>query len=469
MRRGARALLGAVLVLVTGTSAARAIVLKTIVVDGDMSDWAPVLADPSQHALDGPAGGLADRDAPVGTTGRDLTSFAWTWDSAYLYFYVSRVASDANRQRWWFYLDTNEDGLMSTGEYVVGVSWWGRNGTTTTELYRYTAVSPTGDPLGDPDGYADGWTMPGTVVSLGTVETGSGGAANGIEMEARISWANLGVAPGTPVEFHVSSSNSTNLPSSILDNMGGPGGLVGSTRIASVRLDPDRSGTASSPGTANFAHVATNLGSASDVLELSWTSSGTFAPSSVVFYRDANGNGVLDPGEPALADTDADGLPDTGPVAPGASVSILAAVAIPAGLADGAATTVVLTLASGADPSSTDPATDALSVATPAVTLVKSVDRATAAPGEALTYSLVYTGGGSVPAYAVTIEDAVPADTVYVAGSATGAGTTITFSHDGGATWDASETPPVTTIRWQRTSPLAPGSSGTTSFQAVVR
>lgn len=453
-----------------GVSVTRAQVLTPITLDGNLADWAPVLADPYQKSSDGPsAGAPADRDAPVGSTGRDLTGFAWTWDSTYLYFYVSRVASDSNRQRFWYYIDTNEDGRMSSTEFVVGVSWFGSNRQTDISLYRYNAVAPTGDRLGDAAGYSDGYDMPGSVTFLLTTESGTFGAANGIEMESRIAWSRLGVPAGTPVRFHVSASNSTNLPQSVLDNMGGPGGLVGSTRVVGVRLDPDRTTTTVSPGLDAFAHAAANLGSATDTINIAWTATGTFTPSSVVLRRDANGDGLLDAGDPLLTDTDGDGRVDTGPLAAGASLAILAVATIPAGLPDGRTCTLTLTASSSKKPAVTDPAIDAITVATPSITLVKSVDRASARPGDVLTYSIVYTGGGSAPAYAVTVTDAVPPTTVYVAGSATGAGTTITFSHDGGVTYDASQTAPVTHIRWIRTSSLAPGGSGTTSFQAAVR
>jgi len=452
------------------TSVSRAQVLTTITLDGDMADWATVLADPYQKSSDGPAAGApADRDAPVGSTGRDLTGFAWTWDDTYLYFYVSRVASDSNRQRFWYYIDTNEDGRLGTGEYVVGVSWFGNTRRTEIERYRYNAISGTGDVLGDAGGYSDGYDMPGSVTSLGTVESGFFGAANGIEMESRIPWSLLGVPAGTPVRFHVSASNSTNIPQSILDNMGGPGGLVGWTRIVGVRLDPDRSITTISPGLAVALHTATNLGSSVDTINFAWTTSGTFTPSPVVLRRDANGSGTLDAGDPVLIDTDGDGRVDTGPLAKDASLPILAIATIPAGLPDGRDATVTITASSSKKPTVTDPAVDTITVATPSVTLVKSVDRATARPGEVLTYSIAYTGTGSASSYGVTVTDVVPAAVLYVTGSATGALTTITYSHDGGATYTASDAAPVTHIRWSRTSPLAPGGSGTASFRAAVR
>jgi uncharacterized repeat protein (TIGR01451 family) len=288
-------------------------------------------------------------------------------------------------------------------------------------------------------------------------------------MESRVAWSALGYSSPTPVRFHVGSSNNTNLPSGILDNMAGPGGLIGWMRSVAVRLDPDRTSTSISPGLAVFAHTATNLGSAADTLNLSWTSSGAFAPSSVVFHRDANADGVLDAGDPLLTDTDGDGKVDTGSLATGASLSILAVATVPSGLADGAASTSTLTVGSSKKPSETEAAADALSIATPSITLVKSRDKATAPPGGVITYTMTYTAGGTASAFGVTIVDQVPANTTYVTGSATGASTTIAYSHDGGATYDALETVPVTHIRWQRTSPMAPGGSGTTSFKAAVR
>ena len=451
------------------TSLSRALVLTPITVDGNMTDWTAVKADPFQFAQDGPAAGLVDRDAPVGSTGRDLTAFAWTWDATYLSFYVARVASESNRQRFWFYLDLNEDGKLSSTEYVVGVSWFGNTRVTDTSLYRYSPASPAGDSLVDAAGFADGWDMPGSITSEVAVESGHGGAANGIEMEARIAWSRLGVASGTPVKFHVSSSNSTNLPNSILDNMGGPGGRIGWMRSFGVRLDPDRSATSTSPGRVVFAHTATNLGSSGDTINFSWTSSGGFAPASVTFRRDANGNGLLDATDPPLADTDGDTRVDTGALAAGGSVGVLVDVQVPAGQPEARSAVLAIIASSSKSPAFTDPAADTVTIATPALTLLKSVDKALAYPGETLTYTIQYLAGGSTPSYAINVIDALPPEVSYIAGSAGGAATTITFSHDGGVTYNGSDAAPVTHIRWQRTSPLAPGGNGTTSFRAAVR
>jgi uncharacterized repeat protein (TIGR01451 family) len=445
------------------------VVVTTITIDGQMGDWAAVLGDPYQTANDGPAGALPDLDAPTQSTGRDLNTFAWTYDSTYLYFYVQREASTSNKQLFWFYLDTNENGLMESGEWIVGVAWWGNNRRTLVELYSYQPASPGGDPVGDAGGQADGWTMPGSVAYVSQLEDVRGGARNGVEMESRVAWSVLGVAPGTPLRFHVSASNSSNIPTQIDDNMGGPGGAVGSTRIAGVTIVPDQTGDVVPGGDAVLAHTVTNTGDTSDIFNLTWTSSGDFAPGAVSYYQDVNGDGLRDPGDTLLIDTDGDGAPDSGAVAVGASLQILAAITAPLGIVNGQSSSVVTTASSSAVPAIIDTVTDVVSVAAPSVTLVKSVDLATADPGDVMTYTVDYTSNGVSDAYNVVVVDPVPSSTDYVAGSAAGAGTVIEFSHDGGVSFDGSDNPPVTHIRWMVLTSLAPGASGTVSFQVAVR
>ncbi|MEE8426073.1 MAG: hypothetical protein V3S15_02235, partial [Woeseiaceae bacterium] len=94
--------------------------LTSITVDGDISDWAPVHADPDNNVCDGPSGGIPDLDAPVQSTGRDLTHFAFTWDANNIYLFTERDGSSNNNQSFVYYADTNNNGLMETGEPVIG-------------------------------------------------------------------------------------------------------------------------------------------------------------------------------------------------------------------------------------------------------------------------------------------------------------------------------------------------------------
>jgi len=445
-------------------------VLATIAVDGSLADWSQVLTSPFQYAEDGPASGLRDLDAGVPSTGRDLVAFAWTHDSSALFFFVRRVASASNRQDFWFYIDVDEDDRLELGEPVIGVAWYGSNRRTDVSLYRYNPLAAGGDPLGDPaTGLADGWDMPGTVGVVRSLYSATGGSTSGIEMEARVAWSEIGIAPGTPVRFHVASSNGTNLPGSLHDNMGGPAGRVGTTRIAGIRIAPAAIAvSAPAGGIAWLAHTVTNLGASPDRVELSWTASGGFMPVSVSYSLDLDGDGALDPTDPAIADTDGDGVADFGPLGPGASQPILAVAAVPESAADGSGVTITIRAASAGNPDVFATAGDTLTVAFPQVTAVKAVDRPNATPGDVLTYTVTYTSTGALPALHVVVADAVPPPTEYVAGSAAGAGATIEFSHDGGVSFDASETPPITHVRFRRIDPLPPGGSGTVSFRVRV-
>jgi uncharacterized repeat protein (TIGR01451 family) len=290
-------------------------------------------------------------------------------------------------------------------------------------------------------------------------------------MEVRVSWAALGVPYGTPMRFHESASASSNLPSQVHDNMGGPGGGLGYIRATAVRIDPDRSGTIMPGSIAWLAHVVVNAGVATDTVELSWAASGGFTPASVSWYTDLDGDGVLDSGEPLLTDTTADGRVDSGPLAANATRNVLLRVVAPAGVAQGLTVTLTLSAVSAALPLATETATDLLRVAIPSLTLLKSVDRPTAAPGTSLLYTIAYTSAGTTDAYGVVVVDPVPAQTLYVSGStaASAPGTLVEWSHDGGVTFNASETAPVTHVRFRLPAALAPGATGNVSYRASIR
>ena len=57
-------------------------------------------------------------------------------------------------------------------------------------------------------------------------------------------------------------------------------------------------------------------------------------------------------------------------------------------------------------------------------------------PGQKLRYTVHYANVGDQPATRVRIENPIPDLTVYVSDSATGKGSSIVFSADGGKTWE---------------------------------
>lgn len=108
----------------------------------------------------------------------------------------------------------------------------------------------------------------------------------------------------------------------------------------------------------------------------------------------------------------------------------------------------------------------------------------TIVPGDEVVYTITFANDGEAPAEAVTITDPVPTQMRYVAGSAFGPGTDVSFSVDGGATFgapdelsvtgDDGEVRPATAadythIRWQMRHPIAAGKRGFARFKAALR
>lgn len=222
-----------------------AIIQRTITINGSMTDWttAPnITTNSGQFSTDADGNTVADLDSPLSSVGRDLKTFSYTYDANKLYVWVERFSNANNSTDWWFYLDTSNDGNMQSGEKVLNVKWTGSNGNTALTLYNYVQSRTGGDPLLCPAtgtnsvatgwcstaGTADGYDMPGslgTSTSLGTNSGGcTAGGCAGTQMEAEISWANIGLGGPSSIGFHISSSNGSNLPNNLIDNMSGPNG-----------------------------------------------------------------------------------------------------------------------------------------------------------------------------------------------------------------------------------------------------
>jgi uncharacterized repeat protein (TIGR01451 family) len=105
----------------------------------------------------------------------------------------------------------------------------------------------------------------------------------------------------------------------------------------------------------------------------------------------------------------------------------------------------------------------------PGLSLVKSTDMASAAPGDTITYTINYSNSGNGNATYVFILESIPANTDYITGSASGANMTITYSHNNGSSYDSSETPPVTDLSFQLSGTLAAGTSGSLEFKVKVK
>lgn len=105
-------------------------------------------------------------------------------------------------------------------------------------------------------------------------------------------------------------------------------------------------------------------------------------------------------------------------------------------------------------------------------------------PGTEVIWNVNYEIVGTSPVTNAVITDPIPQNMVYVAGSASGDKSDITFSVDGGKTWGTADSLQVknadgtsrvalpkdyTTIRWILKGSLAPGAKGTVTFHAVLQ
>jgi uncharacterized repeat protein (TIGR01451 family) len=97
--------------------------------------------------------------------------------------------------------------------------------------------------------------------------------------------------------------------------------------------------------------------------------------------------------------------------------------------------------------------------------LTKAVDRASALPGEVLTYTITYTNLSNAPLGAIEVADATPSWTVFedAACGAAGAGLSacgVSQQPSAGA---------AGSVRWTMTGALLPGASGSVTYRVRVQ
>ncbi len=490
--------------------------LMTITVDGNTADWAPVLADLDNNVCDGPPG--ADRDAPVQSTGRDLTHFSFTWDAGSIYLFTARAGSSTNVQNFVYYADVNNNGLMETGEPVIGANWKGSNRLVQVSLFTYVEAVAGGDLMVDAMGFGDGYALPGAFANIPQAPNRSGnwGDAAGTTMEFHITWAELGLAPGSPFSFHVSSSNTgwgaANWPAKVDDNLGGCGGGAGTTQFAGLTFAGDENLSGYHLDTLFGVKLLTNTGNGTDTFNFTSVIGGAHTPT-LSYYEDVDGSGTLSPGDIALVDTDGDGNVDTGPVLAAATFDLLIGYTIgfvdpqnPSGVA-----TIDTTASSSFNPLATALVSDTVTIIIdPDLLVMKSVvtisdpingvTNPKAIPGAVVRYTIQVTNEGGAPtdANTVSVLDPIPvlgdlyvndlgapgSGPVLFSDGATASGLTYTFislasgadslffSNDGGATFTYTPIPDasgydtaVTHIRVDPTGALAAGTgAGNPSF-----
>ncbi len=279
------------------------------------------------------------------------------------------------------------------------------------------------------------------------------------------------------------------------------------SQVCGLTIVPN--GTETSPGqlqeaapgsTVYFSYTLTNTGNGQDTykLELVNSSSDDFDPDSGAVYLDANGNGLVDPGEPQLT-TGFGAYGSASPtVAADGQIKLIVAYHIPATVTDGQITKVNLVGQSQActsHPVDDDNWNQTTVTEDANVTATKSATPMSVSPGDTITYTISGSNTGNKAAKSVVvtydgsshtgilITDVIPAHTSLAAASWSGAPASgfALFSTDNGSTWSATapgDLITVTNIAWFIPDPhsgdttkedtLDPGQGYSFTFQVSV-
>lgn len=143
-------------------------------------------------------------------------------------------------------------------------------------------------------------------------------------------------------------------------------------QVASVGVTPNSAKYAAAGAQVSYPHTITNNGNGADSFALSSNNSGAFTMTGVVFYADADADGVADNATP---------LTNTGTLAPGAVFHVVAVATLPAGAANGAANNLIVTATSAFNGAVTGTATDTTTVTSGAQIDLTANSAGPAAPG----------------------------------------------------------------------------------------
>lgn len=179
--------------------------------------------------------------------------------------------------------------------------------------------------------------------------------------------------PSTPIPVDANNSNTSTVTRNdnvVIGPKADPDGNGNPTTPAyqspeNVTITPSAADTqvaqaTTTTTTITFTNTVQNTGNRPDVLNIDTALAGFPADTTVKLFEDTNKNGVFDAGDKALADSNNDGKPDVGTVAPNGTADVFVQVTFPAGQAPAAGVqpTVTVNVISANDPSKKDPTRD---------------------------------------------------------------------------------------------------------------
>ncbi|MGV8984784.1 MAG: beta strand repeat-containing protein [Cypionkella sp.] len=248
-------------------------------------------------------------------------------------------------------------------------------------------------------------------------------------------------------------------------------------QVAGVTLTSDNTETIAPGGKAFLPHIITNEGNGADSFLLTAVedNGGTLDTSQLVFYPDANMDGVADSATP---------LTETPTLAPGEQFGVV----IEASVASNAAgsDTITITATSVLDAAELDTNTDTLTISSDAIIeLVKSMvaDAASGGnpniidDGDTVTITLTYSSTGLAAANNYVVQDVLDGKLLYVPGSARWSDAAAPLDDDNASTLVDGTNGSGETIAWDyddgqtvnfNLSSVGSGRSGSVTFRAVI-
>ena len=252
------------------------------------------------------------------------------------------------------------------------------------------------------------------------------------------------------------------------------------SQVASPRVEPP---TASKTGTAGtdvvYAVTVHNDGNDTDTFDLTAATTDTLAANwTTKIYLDLNEDGVLDAADIANGE-----ITDTGALDADEVAHLLVVASVPAGAATTTVGTTTLTATSQNDNGEVDTGTYTTTPLTAVLDIVKSATPTNPQPGDTVTYAITGKNPGTAKAVNIVVNDVIPTNMTYVAGSIRlgpigGTYATAAVATDADDNPDANITPSRATYNsgatrveliWPEEEPFSgAGDGGVLYFQATV-
>ena len=192
------------------------------------------------------------------------------------------------------------------------------------------------------------------------------------------------------------------------------------SQVKSFTLTSNNSKTAAPGQTVYYPHTITNSGNGTDTYALNTaTAGGAVTQTNLLYYIDANGDGVPDNNTP---------ITSSGPIPAGTQFNFVVAGTVPGSATAGSSGTITVNVSDTNATAASN--TDTTTVANSVINVTKSLSVTSgASPTGAVDVKLSYTNSGTLDATSVLLTDALPSGMSYVINS---------------GRWSASGTTPLT-------------------------